>query len=144
MLRFNFVINERDRKAINNLDKDLFDGFVEGIDEAMRILEDEAKKTAPVLTGRLRESIKSGTTVTGRRIYGWVGSDVIYARIQEEGGIIYPKKGRYLKFQVGGQWRFARQVKIKGQHYLERALVNRVGSVQREISEVIARALGRR
>jgi hypothetical protein len=144
MIRFNFAINEKSRKDLNELEEVLFEGFVEGFENAMQVVEQEAKQLAPVRTGRLRESIKSGTNITERRMYGWVGSDLIYARLQEEGGIIRPKKGEYLRFQVDGKWRFARQVTIKGQHYLERAVVGRIDSVQKEIESVITRPLTRR
>lgn len=78
----------------------------------------QAKKFAPVKTGHLRRSIDGHKT---GEFSGRVGSAIIYARIQELGGIIRPKNKKYLRFKVGNQWVFAKQSKIKGKFYLKRA-----------------------
>ena len=72
--------------------------------------EAEAKQNATtrlnVRTGRLRASIRSTVEqVSGDLAIvlraGTDGGAVPYARIQEEGGTIRPKKGKYLKIPVG-------------------------------------------
>jgi len=53
-------------------------------------------------------------------IYG--GGKVPYARIQEKGGTINPKKHEYLSWKdKDGNWHRAKSVTIKALHYLERA-----------------------
>jgi phage gpG-like protein len=43
---------------------------------------------------------------------------VIYALIQQKGGVIKPVKKKTLKFKVGGKWVSAKQVTIKARPYL--------------------------
>lgn len=65
-------------------------------------------------TARLRNSIDYA--IAGDTIL--VGSNVVYALIHQMGGTIVPKKGKYLKFKVGGKWVNAKQVTIKARPYL--------------------------
>jgi len=66
-------------------------------------------------TSRLQRSIDSA--IAGDTIL--VGSNLIYALIQQKGGTIRPKAGKYLKFQLpGGNWVSVKQVTIKGRAYL--------------------------
>lgn len=67
-------------------------------------------------TARLASSIQArfaGNTLT-------VGTNLIYARIHDEGGTIKPKKGKYLKFSLGkGKgWRVVSKVTIPERPYL--------------------------
>lgn len=58
--------------------------------------------TVGVRSGRLRSSLGQVTTVNGSLINTLLGSmGVVYARIQEFGGTIRPKKGKYLAIPVG-------------------------------------------
>lgn len=68
-----------------------------------------------IASGRV-ERKKSKTSA----VFG--GNGVPYGRIQELGGTIRPKNGRYLSW-IGkdGQRIFAKSVTIKGKHYLEKA-----------------------
>lgn len=85
-------------------------------------------------TGRLRSSITHDVRGAGMLAQGIVGTNVIYARIHEYGGIILPKKGKYLRFEVpvttagprggkrkGKQVVFARKVTIKPKRYFARS-----------------------
>lgn len=47
-----------------------------------------------------------------------VGTNKIYAPIHQFGGTIRPKKGKYLKFQVGEQWVQAKEVVIPARPFL--------------------------
>lgn len=65
-----------------------------------------------------------------------VGTNLIYAAIQEFGGEIYPKNSPYLIFQVDGEWVYATKVRIPAHPYLRPAFdvmspiaVARVGAV---------------
>lgn len=74
-----------------------------------------ATKKAPYDTGLLRKSLAMHITST----YGKVGSNQKYAKIQEFGWVIRPKKKKLLAWKAkGGGWAFARQVRIKAQPYL--------------------------
>jgi phage virion morphogenesis protein len=88
----------------------------------------EGKAWAPVArpgkiltdTARLRNSIDYA--IAGDTILA--GSNAMYALIHQKGGTITPKKGKYLKFKVGGKggkggnWISAKQVTIKARPYL--------------------------
>jgi hypothetical protein len=49
-----------------------------------------------VRTGTLRRSIEQRSRARGKKITGTIGSRLPYAKIQEEGGTVRPKKGQYL------------------------------------------------
>ena len=66
-------------------------------------------------TARLRDSIDYAATPTKVM----VGSNLAYARIHQLGGVIKPKKGKFLKFRgQGGQEVFVKQVTIPARPYL--------------------------
>lgn len=141
MIRFNFSIDKKSRKIINKLDRIMFDAFVEGFEDAMKIAEEAVEDNTPVRTGRLKASIQSGTNISERRMYGWVGSNVIYAGIQEEGGVIRAKSGEFLKFNAGGRTIYVRQVRIPAQHFIENALVGRLDEITNAIEDVVTRTV---
>ena len=89
--------------------------------EAQVVLERWASSAAPYKRGTLRRSIQRLPPSSERgRIIGIVGTKLIYARIQEEGGIIRAKHKPYLVFQVdGGDWVRTKQVTIPAQPYME-------------------------
>lgn len=94
----------------------------------------QAKKYSPVKTGHLRRSIyNTPVTPTGSKY----GSNVIYARIQEFGGTIKPKKAKRLRFEIDGKVIFAKQVKIKGKHYLKRS----ADDTQKRVPELVRAAI---
>lgn len=100
----------------------------------------EAKSQAPILTGTLRRSIHigahtdmtdfkadegyddiKGEMVEANKVTICVGTNLVYARIQEYGGTISAKKAPYLVFRVNGQWVRTKQVTLKGHPYMRPA-----------------------
>lgn len=66
-------------------------------------------------TGRLRRSIVG--RVEGDRLV--IGTNLIYARIHQEGGVITPKRARFLVFRdASGKPIFARRVRIPARPFL--------------------------
>jgi phage gpG-like protein len=55
-----------------------------------------SKTQLNVRSGRLRSSITKQVLVSDNRCEGFIGSNMVYARIHEYGGVIRPKKGRML------------------------------------------------
>jgi phage gpG-like protein len=66
------------------------------------------------ITGELKDSIKYTVEKTGTGIEGTVGSDLVYAKVQEYGGLgaydIYPANAQDLVFMMGGQEIFAKVI----------------------------------
>lgn len=129
------------RRALN----DPSGGVARDVYRRTKKVEAEAKRLAPVDTGRLRSSITSEVRIYGRVIYGRVGTRVRYARYVHNGTGIYgprhawivPKKGKFLVFKPKGSVRrrnargqfqsdkiFARRVRgTKPTYFLSRALL---------------------
>ena len=59
--------------------------------------------TFDVRTGALARSFKESLLREGEEIKGRVLSDLVYAGIQDTGGTIYPRRGRYLAVPLGTQ-----------------------------------------
>lgn len=93
-----------------------------------------AQRNAPVVTGTLRRSIipDQPIEVEDEVWRGRVGPTVIYGRIRELGGHIYPKRVRFLRwYGPDGKPVFARHVYQHGRPYL-RPAVDEVGPLIRE------------
>ena len=73
-------------------------------------------------TGRLRASITHSVRRGGGSVMGRLGTNVIYGRIHELGGVIRPVKASALRFRVGGRWVTVRRVTIPARPYLRPAL----------------------
>lgn len=89
--------------------------FVEGgLNRALLLVERAIKenltgRVLKVQTGRLRSSIHHSVKVTARSARGVIGTNVVYARIHEYGGVITPKRVRYLTIPFPGVKGFARE-----------------------------------
>ena len=95
----------------------------------------------PYKTGTLKRSITHDITERADKLIGTVGSNLVYARIQEYGGTILPKKGKYLRFMVNGSWVAVKQVTIKPKLYLTRAIKDNVPGLRKRLKalEIIKR-----
>jgi len=82
----------------------------------------KASELAPYKSGDLRRSISTDpNSVSLVKDKISIGSNLVYARIQDQGGVIKPKRKKYLRFKIGGQWRTVKKVtikKYKGRGYL--------------------------
>jgi hypothetical protein len=69
--------------------------------------------------GSLRRSI---TTMIAGPLKARVGSALPYAGMRNRGGVIRPKRARFLRFQTyDGRWHSVRQVRQKGDQWLNKA-----------------------
>ena len=104
-----------------------------------RIIQSNARTYAPKDTGNLSTSINTQpqrTTRTGA--YVEIGTDVIYANIQELGGWIKPKTAKILRWQGSdGKWHAAHAVYIKPQPYMRPAVDNHKGEIKSAITSMI-------
>lgn len=106
------------------------EALVDGMRKAILQAEANAKRSfgqpgkPNVISGRLRSSIVSSTEQRYNQIIGAISSNVIYAGIQEEGGIIRASNKKYLRFNAYNRWFMLKQVTIKPKHYLRDAVYN--------------------
>ncbi len=94
-------------------------------------LSSRGSHTLGVRSGRLRRSIRpSKAAISGSSIVASIGSNVVYAGIHEFGGRtapheIRPRKGKALKFLIGGRAIYARKVNHPGSLIPARAPIRR-------------------
>jgi len=85
-------------------------GIYRGVVKSVSLVETRAKThhlagvTLKPRSHFLQRSVKSDVKQNETQVTGRVGSPVVYAAIHEFGGIIRPKKAKYLVFQINGQW----------------------------------------
>lgn len=109
-------------------------------DRAGTRVQNEARRLAPVDTGRLRSSIVSRAEDHGRTYDVTVGTNVNYAEFVENGTrrhFIYPRNGQFLRFQWGGRTVYARVVDHPGtqpQPFLGPAMDNAGAYLREELA----------
>lgn len=120
-------------KIMKDAPKESKKAFTIGMRRVGDELRNRASAAAPYKTGNLKRSITiseaSSTHVT-------VGTNLVYARIHDLGGDIEPKKGKYLRFKIGGRWVSVKHVRInpyKGKGYLTPAFDEMVHGKAAEI-----------
>ena len=112
-----------------NVEQELYQRILKAGDRAAITLQSEIKKTLSgaspassgsppgVKTGALRRSIQVDNR--DRKNGRWrVGTNLVYARIQEFGGVIRAKTAKFLKFQINGQWISKESVFINPHPYM--------------------------
>lgn len=102
--------------------------LIDATKQAGAVIVNEEKKQVPVKTGTLRRSVE----LSLGNIYARITPTANYASyvnfgtgIHNGGGYIYPKKSKYLKFNVGGRTIYCKR--IAGQRanpFAERTLLN--------------------
>ena len=126
------------------------------------LIQNAAKQKAPWRTGTLRRSIHIGGAThlapdfAGGEEYddigetgdGWsikVGTNLVYARIQEYGGVIHAKDAPYLVFKTkDGSWHSVKSVTIPARPYLRPAFDENREVVLREVAETFGALLAQR
>jgi phage gpG-like protein len=133
-----------DLSDFKNIDDDAKKGIYDGVRRAMIFAEGKAKRDFTksrtsagglhVRTGAYRRGIKGSVRRVGDTIVGSISADVIYAGTHEFGPtIIRPKKGKWLRFPIDGQWKTVAQVIIPHRPVLKPAITEN----EREIAEII-------
>lgn len=88
----------------------------------------ETRRTVPVDTGQLLESIKANATLRGPVLTVVVSSPLVQAATTNTGArphVIVPRRRRTLRFRVGGRVVYARRVNHpgnRGTHWFDRAM----------------------
>ena len=95
-----------------------------------------AKRRAGMRYGQhLRSSIKSGQYLVGGGVVGIVYSELIYSRIHELGGDIYPVNAPYLHFYHGGHWVKTQHVHIPARPYMYPSLMESANRINQILGE---------
>lgn len=110
-------------------------------------VQNAAKANASAVTATLRRSIHIGGHTyegAGHDVGGnsakqvVIGTNLIYARIQEEGGEVSPVNAEFLRFEVGGEVVYTRgPVTIPAQSYMRRAFESEGGNAIREVGAAV-------
>ena len=90
----------------------------------------------------LQRSAKSDVKQAGTQVTGRVGNPVVYAAIHEFGGIIKAKPGKYLVFQINGQWIRTKQVKIPKREPLLKSAQDVQGQIEAIFGREVVIAIG--
>jgi len=143
MIKINLEISEADKQKIKNMPRDFRAGYIKGMRDSMYLVEAAAKSRfgrageLKVRTGHLRRSIRSGIDANTHGVVGWIGSNIVYARIHELGGVIKPTKAKYLKFQVNNKWVSKKQVTIPARPYLMPSITENIDKIKNIIRRSI-------
>jgi len=90
----------------------------------------------PYITGDLKRSITHSIEAGEYKIIGKIGSNKVYAAIQEFGGTILPKNGKYLRFKGSRGWATVKSVTIKGKFYITRAVKETMGKFRERLKKI--------
>jgi hypothetical protein len=99
-----------------------------------------AVQNAPIEDGGLRGDIR---VIRHNGLDGEYGTDLDYSAQREFGGTIYPRNGKYLVFEIGGQLIFAKSVTQSGDFYMQKSADELRPLAQQAFSDAVSRALGR-
>lgn len=95
--------------------------------EAADEIAQEIGKAAPSRSGSLARSWRGHTISSTRAV---VESNSPYAKSIDRGAYITPKKGKFLRFNVNGQERFVKAVRLPATNYTKKGL-RKKGSIIR-------------
>ena len=137
-------------KTFDFLNKKIYSGALAGLEKAMKYAEGETKASfgtpgkPGVRTGHLRRSIQSGVIdKIGSKIEGAIWSNLIYARIQELGGVVLPKKKPYMRFQIDGRWITSYGYRVPARPYLKPAVDNNIDKIKDIIIDSVINNISR-
>ena len=87
MFSIKMDLSKESERMLKLLPEKFKKGLNKGVKNAMFFVEDKAKQRVTVRTGHLRRSLKVDVREESGGVAGRVGSDVVYAAIQEFGGV---------------------------------------------------------
>lgn len=69
------------------------------------------------------------------RVKIFIGTDLVYAAIQEYGGEITPKRARFLRFKIDGEFVMTKRVRIPAHPYMRPTFDEDGAEARREVGE---------
>jgi len=152
MIHIKFTIDKGSIRRLRKAPDQMRAALLPAMRECMALAEATAKKdylSGPRpgklqrRSGRLRGSITSRVRLSGDKVSGELGTNVIYARIHELGGEIRPKTAQYLKFQIAGQWRSVKQVLMPARPFLRPAMEDNLDKFRTIFQQRLVEAFGK-
>ena len=148
-LKVGLELTRQSQRWLRKYPKEFEKAFYKALRKAMFYAERKAKTSfntsgkPKVRTGHLRRSIQSDVEKKYNSLIGVLFSNVVYARIQEEGGTIKPRVKDFLRFQVGGETVYAKQVIIPPRPYLGPAISTNIIKIQQIVRDEIVKQMNR-
>ena len=133
-------------RALNRLDDNMAGRHLETAAKAGILpIQNQAKENAPWKSGTLRRSIHEETVSRSRRkVEVATGTDVIYARIHELGGVIVPKTAAALAFEIDGQLIITQRVEMPARPYMRPAFDEKKGKAEDEVRDSLRTVVRRK
>lgn len=125
-------------RGLNGAPQEIKKGLKIAMDSSLMEVHGKAVEKAPYKTGNLRRSITWKSQSQDTRVVGAVGSNLVYARIHEFGGIVKAKGGGFLRFKGSEGWATVKQVTIKGRHYLGQAVTSSQEAIRQRFAKIQA------
>jgi len=150
MFNIKIDVDKNDLMQLQKFPAEFKKGLLKGVRDSMFFVEAAVKTRfgrpgeLGVRTGNLRRSIQSGMKGMTDSIVGWIGSNVVYAKIHELGGVIRPRTKKYLRFQIEGQWKTVKEVIIPARPFLEPSINENIEKIKSIIRSSIIREVGER
>lgn len=140
MIDITVELDKASEKKLQAGPKEFHEAVVVGFRKGLDYLEKYVKGSfgsankPKVRSGALKRSIHTRVISTEEgKITGIIGSNLVYAAIQEYGGRITPTIAKYLHFQINGKWVRTKLVVIPPRPYLEPG----VRETQNKVKEII-------
>lgn len=157
MLGLSFEIIDKDHLArwlMQVSKRSINSGLTKGMQRAVRLVQTISKRSylsgprpehLGVVTGRLRSSITVAvrSNIVSGLVEGVVGTNVKYAPIHEFGGVIVPRKAKYLAFKINGKYIRTKRVVIPARPFLRSALRDATPQIQQILGYEIEGAIER-
>lgn len=146
MLKVELKLSEKAKAMLKKMPELVKPAIYKGMKEGMVLADREARlnlsgRVLQRRTGRLRNSITHDVKIEGNKVVGRIGTNVIYGRIHELGGVIKPRQAQYLRFNIPGVgWRMAKSVTIPARPYLRPALEDSIKDIGEMITKRIEEA----
>lgn len=149
MFQIELELDKESEKWMTELPHEFRKAMIRGVKQGILFAEAQSKKSfgksgnLKVRSGHLRRSIKSTIKERHKEIVGTLSNNVIYAGIHEYGGVIKPKKGKYLTFKVGDRWVKVTSVKIPARPFIRPAIEDNLTKIVNIIEDVITREMNK-
>ena len=125
-------------RGLNAAPQEIKKGLKIAMDSSLMEVHGKAVEKAPYRRGNLRRSLTWKSDTQDSRVVGAVGSNLVYARIHEFGGIVKAKGGGYLHFKGDQGWAQVKQVTIPGRHYLGQAVSSSQEAIRQRFAKIQA------